>query len=221
MSDRMSFRKIKVTKTNLLKLEKKKSFADKGERFLEFKREQLTAEINTKRKSYLSAKEQFMKLFMKVVVLLHQTYKEMGKRDLLLISDMSKLEYNPKLNIQYKKEFGVRLSEIILSLDDKKKLPAYNFNNSSHFLDDLVSNLKLFIQELINTAEKEDSLIHFAHNFNKVNRRINALKNVIIPDLESKIKQIKNQLEEIDRENFVRLKKTKELLEKKRKTLTV
>jgi len=217
----MSFRKIKVTKTNLLKLGKKKSFADKGKKFLEFKREQLNTEINTKWKLYLTAKEQFMELFRKVVVLLHQTYKEMGKRDLILISDMSKLQYNPKLNIQYRKDFGIRSSEMSFSLDNKKKLPSYNFNNSSHFLDDLVLNLKEFILKLISTAEKEDTLIFFAHNFNKVNRRINALKNIIIPDLESKIKQIKNQLEEIERENFVRLKKTKELLEKKRKTIAI
>ncbi|TFG17981.1 MAG: V-type ATP synthase subunit D [Promethearchaeota archaeon] len=217
----MSFRKIKVTKTNLLKLEKKKSFAEKGKKFLEFKREQLNTEINTKWKSYLLSKDQFMGLFRKVVVLMHQTYKEMGKRDLLLISDMSKFQYYPKLSIQYTKDFGIRSSEISIAFDKKKKLPSYNFNNSSHFLDDLVLGLKQFVQKLTITAEKEETLIFFAHNFNKVNRRINALKNIIIPDLESKVKQIKNQLEEIERENFVRLKKTKELLEKKRRTITI
>lgn len=217
----MSFRKIKVTKTNLLKLEKKKGFAMKGEKFLEFKREQLTSEINKRWQSYVSVKKTFMTLFKHVLVLHHQTYKEMGKRDLLLISEMSKLQYNPKLTIQYEKNFGIQTSELNFNFDDKNKLPSYNFDNSSHFLDDLVLELKQFFNELINTAEKEDALINFAHNFSKVNRRINALKNIIIPDLESKIKQIKNQLEEIERENFVRLKKTKELLERKRKIVSI
>ena len=217
----MSFRKIKVTKTNLLKLEKKKGFAVKGEKFLEFKREQLNTEINSKWQSYLAAKENFLSLFKRVLILHHQTYKEMGKRDLLLISEMSKLQYSPELFIQYKNNFGIQTPELRFKSDENEKLPSYNFDNSSHFLDDLVLNLKTFIHELMNTAEKEDALISFAHNFHKVNRRINALKNIIIPDLEFKIKQIKNQLEEIERENFVRLKKTKELLEKKRKMLSM
>jgi len=217
----MSFRKVKVTKTNLLKLTKKKGFAVKGEKFLEFKREQLTSEINGKWHSYKSAKEKLINLFKRVIVLHHQTYKEMGKRDLLLISEMSKLEYSPELKIQYANDFGIQTPKLRFSFDDNKKLPSYNFDNSSHFLDNLVLNLKQLIQELITTAEKEDSLVKFAHNFNKVNRRINALKNIIIPELESKIKQIKNQLEEIERENFVRLKKTKELLERKRKMLSI
>ena len=46
----------------------------------------------------------------------------------------------------------------------------------------------------------------------QINRRINGLKNVITPRLESQIKQIKDILEEIERENYVRLKKTKDLI---------
>ena len=51
-------------------------------------------------------------------------------------------------------------------------------------------------------------------NFKKINRRLNGLKNIIIPELELNIKGIKGKLEEIERENFVRLKKTKDLINK-------
>jgi len=55
-------------------------------------------------------------------------------------------------------------------------------------------------------------LLKVALSFKKINRRINGLKNVIITRLGSNIKQIKEILEEIERENYVRLKKTKDLI---------
>ena len=59
------------------------------------------------------------------------------------------------------------------------------------------------------TAELEDIMLKFAFNFKKIDRRINALKNIIIPNLQSDIKTIKDILEEIEREEYVRLKITK------------
>ena len=56
-------------------------------------------------------------------------------------------------------------------------------------------------------------------SFKKVNRRINGLKNMIIPRLTMNIKQIREILEEIERENYVRLKKTKDLIISKEKTI--
>ena len=60
------------------------------------------------------------------------------------------------------------------------------------------------------TAEIEDIMLKFAFNFKKIDRRINALKNIIIPNLQSDIKTIKDILEEIEREEYVRLKITKD-----------
>jgi V/A-type H+-transporting ATPase subunit D len=65
-------------------------------------------------------------------------------------------------------------------------------------------------------AEKEGLMLSFSQNFKKINRRINALRNIIIPGQELEIKKIKEILEETDRENYVRLKKTKDLLAKKK-----
>ena len=48
----------------------------------------------------------------------------------------------------------------------------------------------------------------------KINRRIRGLKNVIIPELQLEIKKIKEILEENERENYVRLKNTKDLITK-------
>lgn len=211
----ISFRKIRLTKTNLMKLQKKLNFALKGENFLEYKREQLIQQIRKLWLDYTRSRNKFLAIFRKSMIKLNQTYKEMGKRDFILISGISKIQMKPVINIKYVKELGIFNPKIDYSLMHKQQLPAYSFEYTSHFLDDLIILLKEFFERLIVLAEKEDYLLKNAMNYKKINRRLNGLKNIIIPKLEFDIKDIKGKLEEIDRESFVRLKKTKDLIYKK------
>ncbi|MBY9017721.1 MAG: V-type ATP synthase subunit D [Candidatus Lokiarchaeota archaeon] len=210
----MSFRAIKPTKTNLMNLQKRLRFAIKGEKFLELKREQLMDQIKHHWSDYKKSQDTFFHLYRESLIKLHQSYKEMGKRDLVLISEMSRIQYKPVVNIRQVKKLGMTISEIDFNLDTINKLPAYNFENSSHFLDNLILKGREFFDALIKFAEQEDIIINYALNFKKINRRINGLKNNIIPSLKLDIKLIREMIEEIDRENFVRLKKTKDLIKK-------
>ncbi|MFX0042884.1 MAG: V-type ATP synthase subunit D [Candidatus Hodarchaeota archaeon] len=210
----ISFRKIRPTKTNLMNLQKRLKFALKGENFLEYKREQLIQQIRKLWLDFESHRNNFIAIFRKSMIKLNQTYKEMGKRDFILISGISKLQLKPTIEIKYIKELGIINPKINYSLVSKQQLPAYSFEYTSHFIDDLSIILKEFFKRLILLAEKEDFLLKTAMNFKKINRRLNGLKNIIIPELELNIKDIKGKLEEIERENFVRLKKTKDLINK-------
>ncbi|MHA1104542.1 MAG: V-type ATP synthase subunit D [Promethearchaeota archaeon] len=216
----MSFRAIKPTKTNLMNLQKRLSFAIKGEKFLELKREQLMDQIKHQWNDYKKSRDIFYQLYRESLIKLHESYKEMGKRDLVLISEMSRIQYKPVVNIRQVKKLGMTISEIDFNLDTINKLPAYSFENSSHFLDSLILKGREFFDALIKFAEQEDILINFAINFKKINRRINGLKNNILPSLKLDIKLIREMIEEIDRENFVRLHSIKNKILKKRLSKT-
>jgi len=199
----------------LLSLKKRLDFATKGENFLELRREQLIIQLRKVWKEYIKLREDFLSLFKESLKLLNFTYEEMGKNELFLISNLSRIQYTPKVEIQYIKKAGITIPQIEYELIQEEKLPAYTFENTSHYLDDLITTLKIFFSEIIKFSEIEDSILKHAINFKKVNRRINGLKNMIIPKLKSNIKQIKEILEEIDRESYIRLKKTKDLIIKK------
>ena len=62
------------------------------------------------------------------------------------------------------------------------------------------------------TIYTEDLMLKHALNFKKINRRINGLKNVIIPRLKLNVKRVRAVLEETERESFVRLKKIKDII---------
>ncbi|MFX1388851.1 MAG: V-type ATP synthase subunit D [Promethearchaeota archaeon] len=203
---------MKPTKTNLLNLKRRLDFAVKGQNFLEFRREQLILQIKKLWKEYKIQRRELIMLYKETLGSLIQTYEEMGKNEVNLISKFSKIQYKPRVNIQTKKKMGIVITQVDYQLFQEKKLPAYTFENTSHYLDDLLLNLKNFFKNFIEFSEFEDLLLKVASAFKKINRRINGLKNVITPRLETQIKQIKDILEEIERENYVRLKKTKDLI---------
>jgi len=196
-------------------LRKRLDFALKGESFLELRREQLMILLREIWKDYNELREEFLTLFKESMKLLNLTYEEMGKNELYLISNLSRIQYRPKIEILYKKKVGITKPQISYELIQEEKLPAYTFENTSPYLDDLIITLKKFFHLIIEFSEIEDLLLKQAINFKKINRRINGLKNMVIPQLKSNIKLIKDILEEIDRENYIRLKKTKDLIIKK------
>ena len=197
-----------------MSLQKKLTFAVKGENFLKFKLEQIIFEIKKNWDNYLKQREIFLKLYKETMIKLNQTYKEMGKRELNSISKLSKIQYNPMITINYIKKIGTLVPIIDYELIREESLPAYSFDNTSHYLDDLIILLIKFFENLIIFSQSEDLLLKLSLTFKKINRRINGLKNVIIPELQIDIKKIKAVLEEIERENYVRLKNTKNIITK-------
>ena len=197
-----------------MSLQKRLTFAVKGENFLKFKLEQIIFEIKKNWDNYLKQREIFLKLYKDTMIKLNQTYKEMGKREFNLISKLSKIQYNPTIAVNYIKKIGSLVPIIDYELIREELLPAYSFENTSHYLDDLIILLIKFFQSLIDVAQSEDLLLKLSLTYKKINRRINGLKNVIIPELQIDIKKIKAVLEEIERENYVRLKNTKNLITK-------
>lgn len=65
-------------------------------------------------------------------------------------------------------------------------------------------------------SEVEISVWRLAAEIRKTQRRVNALENIFIPAYENRVKGIEDVLEESDREEFIRKKKVKSVLERKR-----
>ncbi|TFF97781.1 MAG: V-type ATP synthase subunit D [Promethearchaeota archaeon] len=208
----MSFREIKPTKSNLLKLKERLEFTEKGESFLDYKRTELISEIRSVWTNYKNQHKRFLKRARKILLLLNDTYKEQGKRSLETISKMGQIQFDPKVDLKYSTKLGIAIPTLNFKLRKKENLPPYGFDNTSKHLDELMNLLKDFIEDLLLVAETEDVLIKYAFNFQKIDRRMKGLKNIIKPQIESDIKKIETILEENERERFTRLKKTKDKL---------
>lgn len=200
-----------------MKLKDRLEFIKKGEDFLDYKREQLIQRIREIWDQYQNQQESFYDLLVETLRNLNNAYSHMGKQELLLISDISKIQYQSELNLSFEKQIGILIPSINFDLHQKEKLPPYSFQDTCKHIGDLLDSSKKFLKEMMSYIVLEDILLKYATNFQEVNRRINGLKNIFKPNLRESIGKISRILEEIDRENFIRLKKTKEMLKEGKK----
>ncbi|PIU13108.1 MAG: V-type ATP synthase subunit D [Hadesarchaea archaeon CG08_land_8_20_14_0_20_51_8] len=90
---------------------------------------------------------------------------------------------------------------------------GYGIHTTSSTLDDASREFERALGDLIKLAELEEGAREIALELEKTKRRVNALEYVILPNLKSMVKFISMRLDEMERENFSRLKRIKAMLE--------
>eukprot|EP00467_Chlorarachnion_reptans_P006007 CAMPEP_0114518268 /NCGR_PEP_ID=MMETSP0109-20121206/18349_1 /TAXON_ID=29199 /ORGANISM="Chlorarachnion reptans, Strain CCCM449" /LENGTH=258 /DNA_ID=CAMNT_0001698869 /DNA_START=32 /DNA_END=808 /DNA_ORIENTATION=- len=71
------------------------------------------------------------------------------------------------------------------------------------------------LKDLVDLASLKTQLVTLDDAFKVTNRRVNALDYVVLPRIHNTIKYIQDELDEMEREEFSRLKKVKDVLEEK------
>lgn len=96
--------------------------------------------------------------------------------------------------------------------DNGGELYPYSFLTVTEQLDNAVRGLNAVVIKLIKLAETEKTCNMLAEEIEKNKRRVNALENIMIPQLDETIKYIKMKLDESERSATVRLMKVKDIL---------
>jgi len=100
-----------------------------------------------------------------------------------------------------------------INVDDKGgELYPYSFLSVTEQLDGSVRGLNAVLYKLIKLAETEKTCNMLADEIEKNKRRVNALENIMIPQLTETIKYIKMKLDESERSATVRLMKVKDII---------
>ena len=111
-----------------------------------------------------------------------------------------------------RKVMGIDVPAISVAEADGGELYPYSFLTVTEQLDSSVRGLNSVLYKLIKLAETEKTVNMLADEIEKNKRRVNALENIMIPQLTETIKYIKMKLDESERSATVRLMKVKDII---------
>jgi V/A-type H+-transporting ATPase subunit D len=94
---------------------------------------------------------------------------------------------------------------------------GYGIISTSGRIDETAERFEAELDLLIDLAETETAMRRLGAEIQRNRRRVNALEQILIPELKNQAKYIKNAIEEREREDLFRLKKVKTIIERKKK----
>jgi V/A-type H+-transporting ATPase subunit D len=200
-----SVENIAPTKSNLMSAESSLEFSQKGYELLDKKRNVLIREM-------MSYVERAEILENRVNDIFESAYDALRKANITIgismVEDVAlAIPQAVDYDIIFKSVMGVEIPHI--TFEEKEIKPQYSFYRSNTALDltyEKFNEVKYLIYEL---AEVENAIFRLAVEVKKTQKRANALESIQIPKFKQIIKNIREVLEEKDREDFFRLKVVK------------
>ncbi len=95
----------------------------------------------------------------------------------------------------------------------------YSIIGVSSRIDETAEAYEKELDLVIGLAETETALRKISHEIEITKRRVNALEEVVIPELKETGRYIRTTIEEREREDIFRLKKVKKILQKKKEKM--
>ena len=204
MGQRVEMAKIKVTRMELLLTKKREKLAKKGHSLLKKKRDALVMQFFSVLKEIIELRKKVSNHLLKAQKALRMAQAMQGQQEIERIA-LSTGE-GVKITTETKSVMSVKLpvlKEIQVSYD------WYSIHDSSIELEEAVSKYRAMLPELLNLFSKQLALERLAEEITRTKRKVNSLEYIRIPNLKKTKKTITIKLEELERENFTRLKKIK------------
>lgn len=207
----MAARNLAPTKTNLLNLSNELKFAKQGYELLDQKRNILVIELLGLVDQAADFEKQVYRALAEAHEGLQQAAMAGGKLQLLHIAGA--VDIRSTIEVRQRKVMGVRLP--VVETEFFENPPYYSPAGNSFWVDAAIEGFKDALKLMGRLAELKVSIFRLAREVRRTIRKVNALERIAIPELEETVKQIRERLEENEREMFALMKAVKSRLERK------
>jgi len=198
---------IKPTRMELLLTRKKLKLASKGHKLLKQKRDVLVLEFFQVLKEIKQKRKEIASKLISAQGSLHNAQAIEGELNIERIA--LGMSSGASVEVSSRSIMGVEIP-IIKNINVEHHWHGY-FDQTVE-LDNAIKQYRDIFPELIKLMEKQLTLKHLAEEIKKTKRRVNSLEYLTMPRLENTKKIITFKLEELERENFSRLKKIKKAI---------
>lgn len=202
---------VTPTRMELFQLKKRVKLAEKGHDLLKEKRDALVMEffkIYEKRNTLRKELKNYLK---NAYESLNSALLMIGYKNVTQAADAT--NKTAEINVARKNIMGVIIPSI-KEIETKRHFTerGYALGDSSPTLDNAAKNFEIALKKIIELSEVEGTIKKLAIEIEKTKRRVNALEYIFLPKLKNSIKYIQMRLDEMERENFFRLKRIKSLI---------
>lgn len=196
---------ISPTRTELLELNKKIKLAEKGHKLLKEKRDALVMEFFRIVEKAKGSKS-------KLADTLEKSYNDLIKTEAIMSTDsVESIAYATpqkiEVNLAIGNIMGVKIPRITAVNIEVPKV--YTPISTSSKLDETIEDFDNSLKQITRLIEIEETIRRIGNEIKKTKRRVNALEYIMMPKLKNTQGYIRMRLEEIERENFFRLKSVK------------
>jgi H(+)-transporting ATP synthase, vacuolar type, subunit D len=203
---------VNPTRMELLKLKDREKLAVKGHGLLKEKRNALIMEFFNILERVKGSRDEVEKKMAEAFEDLTTAQIVMG--DLAVKKAAVSVKESVKVDIDSRSVMGVVVPILEAETSQRNMVQrGYGFMDTSAKLDEAARKFEESITLILELAEIEKTIVLLAEEIESTKRRVNALEHIIIPRVENTVKYIEMRLEEMERENFVRLKMIKKAME--------
>lgn len=199
------------TKGNLMQIQKSLDLSRNGYQLMDRKRIILMNELIELLNKASGLQDELKKAY---GLAYHKLSIAAYENGMLSVHDASNnVDVENDIQLKVRSVMGSEVPEI--NYQPRPMKPAYSFHDNTVAIDEARIAFRKVKDLLIQIAEVENAAYRLANNMQKTQKRVNALQNVTIPQLEGAQLSISSALEEKEREEFTRLKVVKRILNNK------
>jgi V/A-type H+/Na+-transporting ATPase subunit D len=199
---------VNATRMELLNLKKRLNIAKRGHKLLKQKQDEL---LRILQKTINELSSMRVEVEAELAKALKQFFLSRAYQDKNIFEgSFLMLDTDIELSMDMEKVMNVPLPKYQKSL--KGDIVSYGFAMTSPALDVALKSLMKVFERLIEMAELEKRIILLAEEMDKTRRRVNALEYILIPEIESNVREINMKLEEREREKNSRLMIIKDVI---------
>jgi len=204
----------KPTRAVLIALKKRMKVAITGHSLLKMKRDGLMIEFFEVLSKAKTVRKELVEALIKAEQRLQMATAIEGK--VTIGSVAYSLQKQPTIQLESRNIMGVVVPKIAAEAVQKKMYErGYGVIGTSAAIDEAADSYEALLDKIILAAEVETAMIRLVEDIDSTKRRVNALEFKVVPDLKLTIKFISMALEEMERDNLVKMKMLKGKSERK------
>ncbi|HYY40086.1 MAG TPA: V-type ATP synthase subunit D [Nitrososphaera sp.] len=211
----MSFgKRVSATKIELIKIRRSMQVSKMVHKILDDKREVLLKKIDEMIEEANKARGDIWSPLGEIYTAVYDAYMSLGTSTLESISDSTPSVMEVDVNVR--RIVDVKIPTLQIKTREGGQDLSYGFAETNASVDKAARLIKNMLPKVCKAAEYENAIFSLAKELERTQKLINALEFVIIPQYESAIAFIRATLEEREREEFVRLKKVKVVIDRRK-----